>query len=104
MPSETEIQQAIAKVRRWVDVHVCGPEVVTLIAEHDRLKTALCNLLAVIHRDGGQHTAEHGLEKSLQDAHTRWGELQERADAHDRLKAELERLATLRHAMAGETK
>ena len=30
--------------------------------------TALSNLLAIIHRDGGHHTAEVGLEQSVKDA------------------------------------
>lgn len=31
-------------------------------------KRRLRNLLAVIHRDGGQHTERHGIEKSTEDA------------------------------------
>ncbi len=31
-------------------------------------KDKLLNLLAVIHRDGGHYTEEHGIEKSTQDA------------------------------------
>ena len=32
------------------------------------LENAVRNLLAVIHRDGGHHTARVGLERSLEDA------------------------------------
>ena len=39
-----------------------------LMAGRDELRAELQNLLAVIHRDGGHYTAEHGLEKSVQDA------------------------------------
>lgn len=31
-------------------------------------RTMLCNLLAVIHRDGGHYTGKHGLQKSYEDA------------------------------------
>ena len=31
-------------------------------------KRKLLNILAVTHRDGGQYTAEHGIEKSTKDA------------------------------------
>lgn len=31
-------------------------------------KEVLENLLAIIHRDGGQHTIEVGIEKSVEDA------------------------------------
>ena len=36
----------------------------------NRAEFMLCNLLAVIHRDGGQYTERHGLEKSVADAMT----------------------------------
>mgnify|MGYP006277175229 CR=1 FL=1 len=35
----------------------------------ERANTALGNLLARIHRDGGHYQAQHGLEKALADAH-----------------------------------
>ena len=44
------------------------------------VKGHLLNLLAVIHRDGGHHTAAVGLEKSVKDAHERWGQLMIAAD------------------------
>lgn len=34
----------------------------------DNYYTKLMDLLAVIHRDGGQYTAQHGLQKSWEDA------------------------------------
>lgn len=36
---------------------------------------ALGNLLAVIHRDGGQHQAAVGTDQAVVDAHARWAEL-----------------------------
>ncbi len=36
--------------------------------ERDRMGHKLLNLLALIHRDGGHYTSEHGLEKSYLDA------------------------------------
>lgn len=32
------------------------------------INQAICNLLAVIHRDGGQYAAEHGILKACEDA------------------------------------
>jgi hypothetical protein len=46
----------------------------------------LNNLLARIHRDGGQHTATHGITKSVIDAHDVWIE---RENEIDRLKSHL---------------
>jgi hypothetical protein len=37
--------------------------------------TALGNLLAVIHRDGGHHTEAVGVEQSVADAHKVWADL-----------------------------
>lgn len=39
-------------------------------------QTALCNLLAIIHRDGGHHTTVVGLGQSVADAHQVWAGLQ----------------------------
>jgi hypothetical protein len=36
--------------------------------ERRKYKRLLCDLLAYIHRDGGHHTAEVGLDKSVEDA------------------------------------
>ena len=55
------------------------------------------DLLAVIHRDGGQYVDEHGLEKACKDAHQVWAGLQQADDA----VAECARLrATLRRVCA----
>ena len=41
----------------------------------------LKNLLAVLHRDGGHHTAEVGLTQSVEDAIERWAQDRRRIDA-----------------------
>lgn len=43
--------------------------------ERDTYKHLLLTLLAVIHRDGGHYTNEHGLEKSVEDAGDRFNDL-----------------------------
>ena len=49
-----------------------------LILEKNRRdigKHELKNLLAIIHRDGGHHTAKVGIVQSVEDAHLVWAEL-----------------------------
>jgi predicted RNase H-like nuclease (RuvC/YqgF family) len=41
----------------------------------------LKDLLAVIHRDGGHHTAQVGVTQSVRDAHNKWAALTSRAEA-----------------------
>lgn len=49
----------------------------------------LADLLARIHRDGGHHTAEHGLEKSIKDAHLIVADLHgDKQTAHDAARRE----------------
>lgn len=53
--------------------------------EADRLKAGverLEGLLAVIHGDGGHHTAEVGLERSVEDAQDKWVKLVEAAEGN----------------------
>ena len=50
--------------------------------ERDVYKRHLLNLLARIHRDGGQHTAAVGLEKSVEDADLRVAWLNSMEDAY----------------------
>jgi hypothetical protein len=61
-----------------------GCEIKRLTAENERRRraldslsnvTALGNLLAVIHRDGGHHTEAVGVEQSVADAHKVWADL-----------------------------
>jgi hypothetical protein len=64
-----------AELDRW---HACAPllpdggceAVRTLVAELREERHLLFNLLAVIHRDGGDYTEKHGLVKSAADAET----------------------------------
>lgn len=49
-------------------------------AKHDRL---LGDLLAVIHRDGGHYQSDHGTEKAVADAHSKWADLISRAEHLD---------------------
>jgi len=44
-------------------------------AEIERLRAALGDLLAIIHRDGGHHTAAVGEQQSVEDAHKVWAKL-----------------------------
>ena len=44
-------------------------------AEVERLRAALGDLLAIIHRDGGHHTAAVGEQQSVEDAHKVWAKL-----------------------------
>lgn len=57
-----------------------GYTIDTLLTENATLSKHLYNLLAIIHRDGGHYTQSHRLEKSVEDAHQVWADLQEAAD------------------------
>ena len=52
----------------------------------------LNDLLAIIHRDGGDYTAEHGVEKSLADAHEKWGRLVNKGGMAEELAKALRKL------------
>lgn len=43
---------------------------------YQRDRAALLDLLAIIHRDGGHHTEDVGVEQSVEDAHQIWCDLQ----------------------------
>jgi hypothetical protein len=87
--TERAIERVRQELKGCCHDHFGIDDYAVLLAEHDRLKAALRNLLAVIHRDGGHYTEEHGLAKSIQEAYALWVELREKAD-------ELARLTTLR--------
>lgn len=62
-------------------------------------ETALGNLLAVLHRDGGHRLAEVGAEQAVREAHERWADVVRRADAAEAARASLAaELAALRAA------
>lgn len=66
-------------------------------SERDKASQALGDLLAIIHRDGGHHTAFAGMSQSVADAHAAWGatmrELDEARAETDRLRAALRAIA-----------
>jgi len=55
-------------------------------------KDALLDLLAVIHRDGGQYVANHGLEKAIKDAEDQIYATREELDKYKFLSEVLEKL------------
>ena len=64
----TELEQQLADER-----HDCADlalQVVKLEQQLSRYQSKYNNLLAVAHRDGGQHLAQHGEEKAGEDAIT----------------------------------
>lgn len=68
-------------------------------ARADAAETALGNLLAILHRDGGHRLAEVGAEQAVREAHERWAEVVRRADAAEAARASLAaELAALRAA------
>lgn len=74
------------RVTRWVHSTGHTPHASGYIVDSDCQEAAdgierLLDLLAIIHRDGGHHTAEVGLEQSVKDAHERWGQLIQAAES-----------------------
>lgn len=59
-------------------------------AELAEARSARDGLLAIIHRDGGQYTEQHGVAKSVDDAHAAWGAM---VLARDEALAKLEEAA-----------
>jgi len=55
--------------------------------ERDEARRDLGEILAIIHRDGGHYTGEHGISKSVADAHATWAAM---VAERDELKAKLE--------------
>jgi hypothetical protein len=51
-----------------------------IIEERNETMIALRGLLAVIHRDGGHHTAFAGTTQSVKDAHAAWGKTMRELD------------------------
>jgi len=65
-----------------------------LFATIEAREQMLGDLLAIIHRDGGDYKAKHGTQKAVEAAHKIWGELQlqvetAQADAAATLKASM---------------
>jgi|GEM_PF-1808032 len=70
--------------------------IVTEVAEfkedRDRVERQLNDLLAIIHRDGGHYTGQHGITKAIADAHATWAEV---VRERDEARAEVERLRAM---------
>lgn len=60
-----------------------------MVRERDEARRDLGAILAVIHRDGGHHTGEHGLSQSVADAHATWASV---VRERDEARADVERL------------
>jgi hypothetical protein len=43
-----------------------------IVRQRDEARRDLGEILAIIHRDGGHYTGEHGISKSVADAHATW--------------------------------
>ena len=69
---------------------VAHAEITALRAEVVQASQQLGDILAIIHRDGGHHTADVGIEQSVKDAHIKWANLM---TENERLRAALEPLA-----------
>ena len=75
----SDLQWAVAEIERLrgellnKGIAQCE-EALKHLEYHKRLQQELGNLLAIIHRDGGHHTDEVGVEQSVKDAHQVWAE------------------------------
>jgi hypothetical protein len=49
--------------------------------QRDEARRDLGEILAIIHRDGGHYTGEHGISKSVADAHATWAAVMAERDA-----------------------
>ena len=61
-------------------------EITRLRAEVVQASQQLGNILAIIHGDGGHHTADVGIDQSVNDAHIKWASL---ITENERLRAAL---------------
>jgi DNA repair exonuclease SbcCD ATPase subunit len=52
-----------------------------VIKQRDEARRDLGEILAIIHRDGGHYTGEHGISKSVADAHATWAAMVAERDA-----------------------
>jgi hypothetical protein len=69
-----------------------------LVRERDEARRELGEILAVIHRDGGHYTGEHGISKSVADAHATWAVM---VRERDEARAEVEVLRRERDDLHG---
>ena len=73
----SEAAQGIMKVIAKAALASAGEGVVATTADYERW---LGDLLAIIHRDGGEYLSLHGPKKAVADAHLVWAKLQLAAD------------------------
>ena len=90
MDADTEDVQGYAavKLRQLLDEAAEATE--ELEAEGRRAVQRHLDLLALIHRDGGQHTVEVGMSQSHKDAKKKWGELRARVEELERLERKVD--------------
>ena len=78
------IQSNRADILVLLEIH--RKQVAELKAERDEARRDLGEILAIIHRDGGHYTGEHGISKSVADAHATWAAVvREREEAQAEL-------------------
>lgn len=79
--------------RENIDMH---RQLIALERERDEARRNLGEILAVIHRDGGHYTGEHGISKSVADAHAAWAAvILEREQLKEKLSALREKCARI---------
>jgi hypothetical protein len=81
--------------RENIDMH---QQLIALERERDEARRDLGEILAVIHRDGGHYTGEHGISKSVADAHATWAVM---VRERDEARAEVEVLRRERDDLYG---
>jgi hypothetical protein len=89
--AKSEFGTAAAKLRESVRTLESALTLETRVSldyqsQRDEARAELGEILAVIHRDGGHHTGEHGISKSVADAHATWAAVvRDRDEARDEL-------------------
>lgn len=82
----TQLEGEIAQWKTWgvVEIAVRNPNVASYMEHWEKraeaAESSLKNLLAIIHRDGGDYAAAVGIERSVEDAHKVWAEMMRRMD------------------------
>ena len=83
---EALLQERVAAEQgRWREVASLTHQLEQAVRERDEARHTLHEILAVIHRDGGHYTGNHGIAKSVEDAHAAWAAMMREID---KLRAE----------------